>query len=575
MADTPPNHASSSASPLNPFKANDGDSEHHGRYETLIKFLQKRNPQNKPRILVYTDIEQDYDDLLAVIFLAEMHRLGAVELAGFVATHHPAHQRAKFLRTVLRLLGHSNIPVAVGTDGREYPKDHPTDFYYGLRNKTFRDAKWNKPKPGEEEKDLFEPGSTLIKRLASQNKAPLTVLIICTLQDIGEFFKAQTGTQEGQDFLKSKFRKFVSQGGYTVKDPADEPASGGKTATPGKVVIKPIEGMMNNDVNLKEANNYTNGLADLGLPSDAWSRNAARAARLPGTFMEGLFQYGPIGAHLQWLWKRQEFKFYWDPFNWPHRPFLGVSWYLSTRLGLDKEKDKKQFEELMKNGISFTDAAPMVKVIAYDCCAAVGAVGDDFMRAMGVLKDDNDIPAYNKKAHRHRVFGKEPDDQGGISIPRLVKVMETFLLGGLMATHNLPINKTAEFKSLTHVPVKSKFKLDVFLEKMMPVMTAIRDHEINADKHEEDAEKAKTAGNLQECGRLKGLAKRERASAEGLKGKLCGITGIKDKTKLPTKDDIPYEELFQVAMEKADKAAKERAAVAAKKGVAGANKMSP
>jgi hypothetical protein len=186
------------------------------------------------------------------------------------------------------------------------------------------------------------------------------------------------------------------------------------------------------------------------------------------------------------------------------------------------------------------------------------------MREMGVLKDEKDIPAYNKAKHGHRVFGKEPTDQGGISISRLVDVMETFLLGSLMATHNLPINKTDEFKTLIHEPVKSRFELDFFLKKMMPVMKLIWDHEAKAEEYEKDAAKAKTSGDLPECERLSKLAKGERALANGPTGKmaLSTITGIKDHAKLPSKDTIPYEELFQVAM---DKAAKAAAAAKAKK----------
>jgi hypothetical protein len=186
------------------------------------------------------------------------------------------------------------------------------------------------------------------------------------------------------------------------------------------------------------------------------------------------------------------------------------------------------------------------------------------MREMGVLKDEKDIPAYNKAKHGHRVFGKEPTDQGGISISRLVDVMETFLLGGLMATHNLPINKTDEFKTLIHEPVKSRFELDFFLKRMMPVMKMIWDHEAKAEEYEKNAEKAKTSGDLPEFERLRKLAKGERALANGPTGKgaLSTITGIKDHAKLPSKDTIPYEELFQVAM---DKAAKAAAAAKAKK----------
>ena len=63
-------------------------------YELLINALAARKPSDRPRLLVVTDIEQDYDDLMAIIFLSEMHRLGAVELAGFIANHGQTLERA-------------------------------------------------------------------------------------------------------------------------------------------------------------------------------------------------------------------------------------------------------------------------------------------------------------------------------------------------------------------------------------------------------------------------------------------------------------------------------------------------
>lgn len=59
-------------------------------YETLIPAL------GKPRkVLVITDIEQDRDNLLAVLLLLHMHYLGIIEIVGFISNHYPSEKRAK------------------------------------------------------------------------------------------------------------------------------------------------------------------------------------------------------------------------------------------------------------------------------------------------------------------------------------------------------------------------------------------------------------------------------------------------------------------------------------------------
>ncbi len=191
------NSASSSSRPAIPFRPNE---EFHKYYVKLAKLVAGRKPEDKPRIVVFTDIEQDYDDLLAVIFLAEMHRMGAVELAGFVANHRPAEKRAKFLRTVLHLLNLPDVDVAVGSRGVSDPKKDPSEtttapanvsaqpppdpptFYYELKNTTFES--W---KPEDPRKQAFKSGKELMESLVGSGRPPLTVLLISTLQDIGEF----------------------------------------------------------------------------------------------------------------------------------------------------------------------------------------------------------------------------------------------------------------------------------------------------------------------------------------------------------------------------------------------------
>jgi hypothetical protein len=105
------------------------------------------------------------------------------------------------------------------------------------------------------------------------------------------------------------FKKFVSQGGYKL-------IGSGDTCT-----LEPSDAQ-NNNFHPTAAKNYTDCLVDFKLPSDAWSREAAKAARLDGSTFANLIEYGPIGAHLSWLYQRLEFKFFWDPFNTPYIPRL-------------------------------------------------------------------------------------------------------------------------------------------------------------------------------------------------------------------------------------------------------------
>lgn len=532
--------------------------EHRQIYLTLIKMLETRAPEDKPCVFVFTDVEQDYDDLLAVIFLAEMHRMGVIELVGFVANHQPAMKRARFLRTVLNLLNLGDIPVAVGTSGAEDPKSHGADLYYGLKNTTFDQAEWNN--------DPFPTGAELIPQVL-RSKPNVTALMLSTLQDIGEFFDRQDKTA---NFKTNNFTKFVSQGGYEVKV-QQAPQSGdarqnGKVAGRSnsapkvKVSIEPVKDMANNKFHPTQAANYTRHLAAHRLTSDTWSREAAKAARLPGTFMKNLFQFGPIGAHLEWLWMRQEFKFYWDPFNWPFMDFLNTDWYLNTRLGLDKTLD--EFKDLQGTDLPFHEAAPKIKVIAYDGCAAVGAVGDDFMRAMGILDRDSHLPDYNRPSvagHPHRVFGKaadkpkqrDPENLGGINPGRLANVLKTFLLGSLMAT-SAHAQRLMPRSTIRHSTVPAKVNVEVFKDKML-----LQKHRKAKEAAEKGLAEAKNQGNTQEARYYERAAESRRKLIAETEAKIKKAEG--GKIVMPKRGDVPYEQLYQEAMRFAQNAAEHKA----------------
>ncbi|KAK4032422.1 hypothetical protein C8A01DRAFT_41126 [Parachaetomium inaequale] len=209
-----------------PFKKDEpGHKEHHKICMDLVQLLKDRKGQGKPRIFVITDIEQDYDDLLAIIFLAEMQRMGAIQLVGFVANHEPAEQRAKFLRTVLRLLDLGSVPIAAGTRGLPVDKHH-SHSYYELKNTTFRDQDWNEGPETARVPKGKRPGQALMEQVLEPN-LPITALMLSSLQDIGEFFTRKEET--GGNFTDHNFAKCVSQGGYTVEAPTPGNATG--TAT--------------------------------------------------------------------------------------------------------------------------------------------------------------------------------------------------------------------------------------------------------------------------------------------------------------------------------------------------------
>jgi len=520
---------------------NKGD-KNYAFYESLIPVLRERKPSDRPRIAVFTDIELDYDDLLAIIFLSEMHRLGAVELVGFIANHGASLERAKFLRSVLLLLGLCHIEVAEGTNGVGDPdklveKHWLTGSYYELKNITFAQVWDNEP---------FRSGSALLEDLTREvdkGKEPLTVLLISSLQDISEYFNSKLGPlkvasddadskiarkkpeaviepgarvdteteNKGAKFLKTYFKRFISQGGYMVTT--------GNTLN-SACKMEPLSNMANNNWNLDAAKNYTQCLAKYGLPSDAWSREVAKAATLDSCTITKQAGMGPIGTHLSWLFPRQEFKFYWDPFNAPFQPRLNKEWYLKTRLVL--KSDTELFNELKNSPPSFREVLPMIKVIAYDGCAAMGAVGDDIMLALGIIGDN--IPVYNMASHQHRIFGAGEGDLGGINGRRLGDAFEAFLCGALMATHH-DAEQLIPSSSVRHEQQNYRVGLGIF-EHQLPFLQQCMKLE----------DKAKQ-GDEMSRGQLAQL------KSENLPGELGAYP------KVPALQDIPYELLYQDAIQ--------------------------
>jgi hypothetical protein len=427
------------------------------------------------------------------------------------------------------LLGLGHVPVAAGTAGVT-DSQLSEDLYYGLKNTTFENQPWNTKH--------WESGNDLIRRLAEETRVgqngmpsvqPLTVLLISSLQDIGEFFLDYRAEPE---FLRTNFKKFVSQGGYKVE-----------TSKDGSTKLVPDMAAMNNTFNRKGSKDYHDTLGLLRLRSDAWSREVAKAAKIDSSLMKALFSCGPIGKHLEWLWMRQEFKFFWDANNLPFMPRLNLDWYLETRLGLSK--DSEEFKELRKHP-DFSDMIPRIKVIAYDCCAAVGTVGDDFMREMGVLTPSPSPEG--QSAILHRVFGDNPKDLGGINAEKMAEVMQVFLLCALQATQ-ATANELIDASSVQHHTVRLDGDVHKTLSEfdtlVLPKLKELKELEYDLGIKKlgglVEAAKEKESRSQEECEELDMLERQLEAAMETLRAKEVEL--FPDGVPKP-----PYEALFQREM---------------------------
>jgi inosine-uridine nucleoside N-ribohydrolase len=337
--------------------------EEYKLYERLIPAL--ANPQN---VLVITDIEQDRDDLLAVLILVHMHYLGIINLVGFNANHGPAEKRSKVLRTMLRLTGLPDVSVAAGTDGTG-GKEKRDLKWHELQNRTFEHQDWNK-----DNKERLSGYSLLDNAFKKVNGQELTVLCLSSLQAISEYL----GKQDDK-FIPNHLAKLVSQGGYEFHDGS----------------IMPDMKAMNNKFHPEAAKSVTDRLNKLAIPSDAWGKEVALAAPLARTFLEDL--PGPVGHHLRCASSRQDFVFGWEARHKPFLPHLDEKW-LFRGLGIDPNSAKSK--QMMEQRIPIRKLMQFGTFPAYDACAAMRALGDHVLQCVGILSTRSGAP----DSQPHRMF---------------------------------------------------------------------------------------------------------------------------------------------------------------------------
>lgn len=308
-----------------------------------------------PRIVVITDLAKDFDDLLAMIVLKELHRLGAIRLLGFVANLKPADRRARLGRGALDQLGLTDVPMAIGTDGLERGHKHKVLDYEFRGSETFI---------APNDRNLPD-GQDLLKQIfqdAKQQDYMVTLLTLSSLMDIALFM------DKNRELLADRLERCVLQGGYTI--------------TENKQLVADLAATNNNFAPL-HAQRFHTFLYEEKIPSTCFTKVATFATPIFQNLLNQMANTKvPVGKYLQEAQIGQDL-YFWQCASGPEeerfRPFMDEEWFLKNKTTWYSSK-KRPAEVPEGDGI----VKWLDKVTAYDCLAAVGTA-EDILGGLGVV----------------------------------------------------------------------------------------------------------------------------------------------------------------------------------------------
>ncbi|KAF8859273.1 hypothetical protein BDZ45DRAFT_783025 [Acephala macrosclerotiorum] len=368
--------------------------EERSIYDTLFGVLQQRiNAGEKaPKLLVITDLAKDYDDLAAMVVLKELHRLGLVELRGFVANLMPAHKRALFGRGALNTLGLQHIPIAIGL--KASPKDHEEHDY---------EFKCSFMAP--EETSLVD-GNELLRQLcdaAKEENEKLTFVLLSSLSDIFQFSGEY---QELQDVISKVFL----QGGYTV-DP----------------LLKPDFAAANNSFDPDAANGFHKFMNTHNIKSAVYTKVATMNTPTKIKIFDDLGATGhPVGQHLANVRLAQDEIFYRDACL-PNPPYFDQRRYL--RIKTSWFDTHEETDALPEKGDLEAIRPYLTKVVVYDALPALASAGADVMQALGIKGPSNDL---------HEIVGIAKTaispEIPGMNGVNMAKALSALMRGSLLAS---------------------------------------------------------------------------------------------------------------------------------------------
>lgn len=176
--------------PLIPISLTKREGAVYKKFLSIVKQRVEKTAKDSmprtPRVFTITDLAKDYDDLMAMITLKELHRLGVVVLKGFVANLMPTNKHGLFRRGALNSLGLNNVPIGVGSIGDSKHKlDKLSHEFDGTEGFMAEEGKFNLP-----------DGQALLKRIFSAvplSGLKVTLLTISSLMDIDKFSHEHSG----------------------------------------------------------------------------------------------------------------------------------------------------------------------------------------------------------------------------------------------------------------------------------------------------------------------------------------------------------------------------------------------
>lgn len=360
-----------------------------------------------PSVVVITDIGKDYDDMAALLVLAELHRLSQIHLRAVVTNLMPAMKRAKVARRMLDLLGLADVPVGVGSraSATEYPQ-HSYEFV------------WEEDAISAMSDEDFWGGQELLLKAytdAQDEGRKITLVLISSLTDIDAFAHANGC------LFKETTASIKVQGYNEFKD--------------GTLVAREDSPAANNRFDPSAAKRFHALIQDLCIPSTTFTKFVAYSTPLPTDIFVQLAATGhSIGRHLNWLHYEITKEFYAQSLQ-PilHKEDQTPQLVLNTRTswfethGTEARLPKP--EEL----------EPYLKLpILYDAIAALGVLRPESMDALARVESSRwgvrlpFEPNMRETIHGEVGQASEEDTTGTFHRERVALIISALMKGALL-----------------------------------------------------------------------------------------------------------------------------------------------
>ena len=231
--------------------------------------------------VVITDPGQDQDDEMALIMLRNLTELRLMRCLGVVSNLQPSEARARLARGTLDVLGLTEVPVGVGTDGGS--KTHRDSF-----SETAAD--YIPPVVSDDAKAMKTSGTinpdgqALLRQIYEDCPTTGTIVLICisSLKDAAQFLR------ENEALFVEKTKSVTIQGGCLPFNAEDQQA-----------FLEP-DTAQNNVFDREAADFFYRRCQELGVKLTVMSRESAYRCPMPRSIYDKIASTeSPIGIRLR------------------------------------------------------------------------------------------------------------------------------------------------------------------------------------------------------------------------------------------------------------------------------------